>query len=150
MRFKGKNAIVTGASGGIGSAVARYFAGEGANLCLVDRRAVAEIAKEVRAQGGNVVEITDMISPPPALTDPKVAWRRREYMCAVTAVRPRSCMCIGTTMTEIEVPDSWAQRRCFGGQSQAAVARRASSRASRGVFHPRVRRGRVLRLRATV
>ncbi len=56
MRFKGKNAIVTGASGGIGSAVARYFAGEGANLCLVDRRAVAEIAKEVRAQGGNVVE----------------------------------------------------------------------------------------------
>jgi hypothetical protein len=27
-------------------------------------------------QGGNVVETLDTISPPPALTDPKVVWRR--------------------------------------------------------------------------
>ncbi len=27
-------------------------------------------------QGGNVVEITDTIAPPPALTDPKIVWRR--------------------------------------------------------------------------
>ncbi len=50
MRFKGKNAIVTGASGGIGSAVARYLAAEGAGLCLVDIRTVDEIAKEVLHQ----------------------------------------------------------------------------------------------------
>ena len=56
MRFKGKNAIVTGASGGIGSAVARYLAAEGAGLCLVDIRTVDEIAKEVRALGCKAVE----------------------------------------------------------------------------------------------
>ncbi len=34
MKLKGKIAFVTGASGGIGSAVARLFASEGANVIV--------------------------------------------------------------------------------------------------------------------
>ena len=36
MRLEGKSAIVTGATGGIGRAVARRFLNEGANITLVD------------------------------------------------------------------------------------------------------------------
>ena len=36
MRFKGKTAVITGASGGIGIAIARRFASEGANTVLAD------------------------------------------------------------------------------------------------------------------
>ena len=36
MRIEGKSAIVTGANGGIGRAVARRFLKEGANITLVD------------------------------------------------------------------------------------------------------------------
>ena len=39
MRFAEKTAIVVGAAGGIGSAIARGFAQEGARVCLVDRQA---------------------------------------------------------------------------------------------------------------
>ncbi len=38
MRLKGKKALLTGAGGGIGSAVARCFASEGAELILSDRQ----------------------------------------------------------------------------------------------------------------
>jgi 3-oxoacyl-[acyl-carrier protein] reductase len=38
MRFAGKTAIVTGTAGGIGGAIARSLAQEGANLALIDRQ----------------------------------------------------------------------------------------------------------------
>ena len=38
MRFAGKTAIVTGAAGGIGGAIARSLAQEGAKLALIDRQ----------------------------------------------------------------------------------------------------------------
>ncbi|KAI5631473.1 enoyl-(Acyl carrier protein) reductase domain-containing protein [Phthorimaea operculella] len=48
MDFKGKTVIVTGAAGGIGSAITEYFIGHGANLALVDvnKSALQKAAKE--------------------------------------------------------------------------------------------------------
>ncbi len=47
--LRGKVAVVTGAAGGIGSAIAKRFAAEGATLCLVDLRAEAleAVAREL-------------------------------------------------------------------------------------------------------
>ncbi len=52
--MKGKVALVTGASSGIGRAAAVKFASEGARVALVARRAdvLAEIAREVESKGG--------------------------------------------------------------------------------------------------
>jgi len=53
-RFKGKSIVVTGASSGIGAAVARAFAREGARVALIARRAdrLERIAAEIRQDGG--------------------------------------------------------------------------------------------------
>jgi 3-oxoacyl-[acyl-carrier protein] reductase len=57
MRLKGKVALITGASRGIGRAVAERFAQEGARLFLAghtDRDALAETAASVRSLGAEV------------------------------------------------------------------------------------------------
>lgn len=41
MRFSNKFVVITGAAGGIGSAIARRFLSEGAKVCAVDNRADA-------------------------------------------------------------------------------------------------------------
>jgi NAD(P)-dependent dehydrogenase (short-subunit alcohol dehydrogenase family) len=58
-RLQGKVAIVTGAGGGIGSAVCRRFAREGAALVCVDIHAAAleKAASSVRALSGRVVAL---------------------------------------------------------------------------------------------
>jgi 3-oxoacyl-[acyl-carrier protein] reductase len=52
--LKGKNAIVYGAAGAMGGAVARAFAQEGAAVFLAGRTLATldEVAGEIRAQGG--------------------------------------------------------------------------------------------------
>ena len=49
-RFEGRVAIVTGAAGGIGSAVARRLHGEGASVVLADRTAPEALAAELGAR----------------------------------------------------------------------------------------------------
>ncbi len=53
MKLEGKVAFITGASGGIGGAVARTFASEGANLALAARSVdkLEALAEEIEAMG---------------------------------------------------------------------------------------------------
>ncbi|MDZ4857843.1 MAG: SDR family NAD(P)-dependent oxidoreductase [Candidatus Hydrogenedentes bacterium] len=59
-RFEGKAIFVTGASSGIGAALAREFAREGARVALAARRAGAleEIALTITTNGGTAVSLT--------------------------------------------------------------------------------------------
>lgn len=57
MRFSNRIAIVTGAAGGIGSAVARTLAQEGADLCLADIASVDKVVEDVRALGRKVIGV---------------------------------------------------------------------------------------------
>ena len=57
MRLKGKAAVVTGAGQGIGAAIARLFAAEGARLVLADMRSgpATGVVEEVTSGGGEAV-----------------------------------------------------------------------------------------------
>ena len=65
VEWRGKVAIVTGASGGIGSAIARKLAGEGLRVVLVARQEerLERLAAEIRQAGGEalviVADLTD-------------------------------------------------------------------------------------------
>lgn len=63
MKFKGKRAWVTGASSGIGQAVARALAGEGAEVVISARREdrLQSLAEELKSQGAQVhIEAVDV------------------------------------------------------------------------------------------
>ena len=70
MRFAGKTVVVTGGSRGIGAAIARRFAGEGASVLISANEAAAEkVAAEIVAHGGkatafiaDVTKRTDVVA----------------------------------------------------------------------------------------
>ena len=66
MRFAGKAALVTGGGGGIGGAICRRFADEGAAVGVLDRRAEAaqEAASLIEAAGGRARALTAEITDP--------------------------------------------------------------------------------------
>ncbi|MDB5810771.1 MAG: hypothetical protein JWN94_2893 [Betaproteobacteria bacterium] len=56
MSLAGRTALITGAGGGIGSAVARAFAQAGADLSLADLKPDTALADELRASGRRVID----------------------------------------------------------------------------------------------
>lgn len=69
MSFKSTAVMITGASGGIGGAVAEAFAREGARLVLIDSRANADRAAGLRALGAEVMECLADVREARALAD---------------------------------------------------------------------------------
>ncbi len=62
MDFKGKTAVITGASSGIGLAYAHEFAKRGSNLVLVARRGdvLQDIAADIKASYNVKIETIDL------------------------------------------------------------------------------------------
>jgi meso-butanediol dehydrogenase/(S,S)-butanediol dehydrogenase/diacetyl reductase len=58
-RLAGKNVLITGAAQGMGAAVGKYYAAQGAKVCLADVNAdgAAEVAKEINDAGGVATSI---------------------------------------------------------------------------------------------
>jgi len=69
MNLRGRLAVVTGASGGIGAATARLLAREGAKVVLVARshEALEAVAAEIRAAGGEAFAVSADLGAPGAV-----------------------------------------------------------------------------------
>ena len=77
LRLQGKVAIVTGASRGIGLAIAQGLAEEGVKLCLAARgeKDLAAAATQIEASGGEALAIpTDMADAAVWLVSERAAW----------------------------------------------------------------------------
>jgi NAD(P)-dependent dehydrogenase (short-subunit alcohol dehydrogenase family) len=76
-RLEGKVAVVTGANSGVGAAIAKLFAAEGASVVMAARRkeALDEVAREINQAGGKTLaQVCDISKPedPEALMEAAV------------------------------------------------------------------------------
>lgn len=68
MMFKGKTVAITGAAGGIGQSLCRYFAGEGASIAAIDKSpALKDFAVELAKEGVAIRHAVADIGDPAAV-----------------------------------------------------------------------------------
>ena len=76
-RLPDRVALVTGAAGGLGRAIALRFAQEGAQLCLLDRASVSAVRAEVEAQGAQAIAFTADVTDSSAIDAARSTRRSR-------------------------------------------------------------------------
>lgn len=98
MRLESKTAVIYGASGGIGAAVARAFAGEGARVFLTGRSPakLEPVAKAIRAAGGRA-EATEVDA-----LDEQAIDRHLDYVTAETGGIDISFNAVGIPNTTLQ------------------------------------------------
>jgi len=67
MQFTGKTALVTGAAGGIGSAVARAFAAAGANIVAADKGHTEATVEAARSSGAQAIGVSLDVTDPASI-----------------------------------------------------------------------------------
>ena len=67
MQFTGKTALVTGAAGGIGSAVARAFAAAGANIVAADKGNTEATVEAARSSGAQAIGVSLDVTDPASI-----------------------------------------------------------------------------------
>jgi NAD(P)-dependent dehydrogenase (short-subunit alcohol dehydrogenase family) len=68
MQLQGRVALVTGGAQGIGAAIARLYAKEGAAIAIADIRGADELEAEIRAEGGRAVQVSMDVTDPAQVT----------------------------------------------------------------------------------
>jgi len=107
MRFANKRAFVTGAAGGLGAAIARAFAVEGARVVIadVDTRAGTDLSNAIIAAGGEACVVALDVTKPEdwnrALAQARRCWGGVDILVNNAAVAS------GLTRIEERIPEDW-------------------------------------------